>query len=57
MIVTIRNFPDFSTKDEAHMAIANMHYSFIVGHADKLSQAIHCQCQVFSKGAKQVLVK
>ena len=38
IILAIRNIPDFSQKDEAHMAIANMHYSFIVGHADKLSQ-------------------
>lgn len=38
MIVTIRNIPDFSQKDDAHMAVANMHYSFIIGHADKLAQ-------------------
>ena len=38
MILAVRNIPDFSEKDDAHMAVANMHYSFIIGHADKLSQ-------------------
>jgi len=38
IILAVRNIPDFSEKDDAHMAVANMHYSFIIGHADKLSQ-------------------
>ena len=28
---------DFSQRDDAHMALVNMHFAFIVGHSDKLS--------------------
>ncbi len=38
MVLAVRSIPDFSQKDQAHMAVANMHYSFIIGHADKLSK-------------------
>lgn len=38
VLVGLRKVPDFSQRDQAHLAITNMHFSFIVGHADKLSQ-------------------
>lgn len=37
LIISLKKIPDFSQNDDAHMAVTNMHFAFIIGHADKLS--------------------
>lgn len=34
----LRKVPDFSNADSRHMALVNMHFAFIIGHADKIAQ-------------------